>query len=72
MSALINGACTRVRAGLETEALDLLERAFARGCGKRDWSTIRITTACAASRAFRPCSLPEVMQHRSAPARANH
>jgi TolB-like protein/Tfp pilus assembly protein PilF len=37
MSALINGACARVRAGLETEALDLLERAFARGWGKRDW-----------------------------------
>lgn len=37
MSALINSACVRVRAGLKTEALELLERACARGRGKRDW-----------------------------------
>jgi len=34
---IINGACLRAKAGLQDEALDLLERAFARGWGKRDW-----------------------------------
>ena len=37
MSALINGACLRAKAGHKEEALALLERAFARGWGKRDW-----------------------------------
>jgi non-specific serine/threonine protein kinase len=37
MSALVNGACLCVRAGLKDEALDLLERVFAKGWGKRDW-----------------------------------
>jgi TolB-like protein/Flp pilus assembly protein TadD len=37
MSALINGACLRAKAGYKEEALALLERAFARGWGKRDW-----------------------------------
>jgi adenylate cyclase len=37
MSALVHGACVRARAGLRNEALDLLERVFARGWGKRDW-----------------------------------
>jgi hypothetical protein len=34
---LINSACLRAKAGLKDEALDLLERTFARGFGKRDW-----------------------------------
>jgi adenylate cyclase len=34
---LVNGACLRARAGLVDEALELLERTFARGFGKRDW-----------------------------------
>jgi adenylate cyclase len=37
MSVLINGACLQARAGRKEEALDLLERVFARGWGKRDW-----------------------------------
>jgi TolB-like protein len=37
MGALINGACLRARLGLKEDALDLLERVFARGWGKRDW-----------------------------------
>jgi len=37
MSTLINGACLRARLGRKEEALDLLERVFARGWGKRDW-----------------------------------
>jgi tetratricopeptide (TPR) repeat protein len=36
-SALVNIACVHARAGENNEALDLLERVFARGCGKRDW-----------------------------------
>lgn len=36
-SALVNIACVHARAGLNQEALDLLERVFAQGCGKRDW-----------------------------------
>jgi len=36
-SALVNIACVHARAGQNNEALDLLERVFARGCGKRDW-----------------------------------
>jgi TolB-like protein/tetratricopeptide (TPR) repeat protein len=34
---LINGACLFARAGRVDEALELLERTFARGFGKRDW-----------------------------------
>ncbi|MGH9524057.1 MAG: TPR end-of-group domain-containing protein [Terriglobales bacterium] len=37
MSAIVNGACLHARAGHKDEALNLLERAFARGWGKRDW-----------------------------------
>jgi adenylate cyclase len=37
MGTLINGACLRARLGRKEEALDLLERVFARGWGKRDW-----------------------------------
>jgi DNA-binding SARP family transcriptional activator len=36
-SALVNSACVHSRLDQRDEALDLLERAFARGCGKRDW-----------------------------------
>lgn len=37
MSALFNATCLHARAGFKQEALDLIERAFARGWGKRDW-----------------------------------
>jgi adenylate cyclase len=37
MGTLINAACLRLRAGMKEEALDLLERAFSKGWGKRDW-----------------------------------
>jgi len=37
MGTLVNGACLRARLGLKEEALELLERSFARGWGKRDW-----------------------------------
>jgi TolB-like protein/Flp pilus assembly protein TadD len=37
MSALINGACLHAKVGHKEEALELLERVFARGWGKRDW-----------------------------------
>jgi non-specific serine/threonine protein kinase len=37
MSTLVNAACLRARAGLKEEALELLERVFARGWGKKDW-----------------------------------
>jgi adenylate cyclase len=37
MSALVSAACLRVRVGREPEALDILERVFSRGWGKRDW-----------------------------------
>ena len=36
-SALVNSACAHSRLDQRGEALDLLERVFARGCGKRDW-----------------------------------
>ena len=36
-SALVNVACVHARVGQADEALNLLERVFARGCGKRDW-----------------------------------
>lgn len=37
LSALVNGACLRAKLGQKEEALELLERVFARGWGKRDW-----------------------------------
>ena len=37
LSTLVSGACLHARAGRKAEALDLLERVFARGWGKRDW-----------------------------------
>jgi adenylate cyclase len=37
MGTLVNGACLRARLGQREEALELLERVFARGWGKRDW-----------------------------------
>lgn len=37
MGTLINGACLRARLGRKEETLELLERVFARGWGKRDW-----------------------------------
>lgn len=37
MSALINAACLHSRSGQKEEALDVIERVFARGWGKRDW-----------------------------------
>lgn len=36
-STLVNGACLQAKMGHKEEALDLLERVFARGWGKRDW-----------------------------------
>lgn len=36
-SALVNIACVYARAGQNPQALDLLDRVFAQGCGKRDW-----------------------------------
>jgi len=36
-SALVNIACVHSRLGQRDEALNLLERVFARGCGRRDW-----------------------------------
>ena len=37
LSALLNSACLKLRTGQHEEALDLLERFFGRGMGKRDW-----------------------------------
>ena len=37
MGALFNATCIHARAGYKQEALDLIERAFLRGWGKRDW-----------------------------------
>jgi tetratricopeptide (TPR) repeat protein len=37
MSALINAACLYAKAGEKENALEILERVFARGWGKRDW-----------------------------------
>jgi adenylate cyclase len=34
---MINGACLYARAGQKEKALELLEKTFARGWGKRDW-----------------------------------
>jgi adenylate cyclase len=36
-AVLINAACVRARMGMRKQALDLLERCFTRGWGKRDW-----------------------------------
>jgi adenylate cyclase len=37
LSALTNAACLHAKAGQKEEALEVLERLFARGWGKRDW-----------------------------------
>jgi adenylate cyclase len=37
VGSLLNGACLFAKSGQKAEALDLLERVFARGWGKRDW-----------------------------------
>jgi adenylate cyclase len=37
VGTLVNAACLRAKAGLKEEALDFLERVFAKGWGKRDW-----------------------------------
>jgi hypothetical protein len=37
MSALLNTVCLRAKLGMKEEALDILERVFNRGWGKRDW-----------------------------------
>lgn len=34
---LINAACLSIKLGCKEEALDFLERVFARGWGKRGW-----------------------------------
>jgi adenylate cyclase len=37
VGTLVNAACLRVKSGQKEEALELLERVFARGWGKRGW-----------------------------------
>jgi adenylate cyclase len=37
MAVIINGACLRARLGMKEEALELLERVFNKGWGKKDW-----------------------------------
>jgi adenylate cyclase len=37
MGTLVNAACLHAKAGQKEEALEILERVFARGWGKRDW-----------------------------------
>ena len=37
MGVILNGACHRLRLGRYEEALDLVERMFSKGWGKRDW-----------------------------------
>ena len=37
MGVIINGALLRARSGLTEEALDLLDRMFSKGWGKKDW-----------------------------------
>jgi adenylate cyclase len=37
MGVVINGACLRAKLGMKDEALDLLERVFSKGWGKKDW-----------------------------------
>jgi adenylate cyclase len=37
MGVIINAACVQARSGMTDEALDLLERVFNKGWGKKDW-----------------------------------
>jgi adenylate cyclase len=37
MGVIINGACLLSRTGMKVEAMDLLERVFNKGWGKKDW-----------------------------------
>ena len=37
MAVLINGALLRVHLGMKDEALDMLERVFGKGRGKKEW-----------------------------------
>jgi adenylate cyclase len=37
MGVVVNGACLRSKMGLKEEAMDLLERVFNKGWGKKDW-----------------------------------
>jgi adenylate cyclase len=37
MGALVNAACLHLKLAQKEEALEVLERVFARGWGKRDW-----------------------------------
>jgi adenylate cyclase len=37
MSVIINCACLQARSGMKEQALDLLERVFSKGWGKKDW-----------------------------------
>jgi adenylate cyclase len=37
MGVIINGACLRAKMGLKDEAMDLLDRVFSKGWGKKDW-----------------------------------
>jgi adenylate cyclase len=37
MGVIINGACLRARSGMPEEAMDLLERVFNKGWGKKEW-----------------------------------
>jgi adenylate cyclase len=37
MAVIINAACLKARIGMKEEALDLLERVFNKGWGKKDW-----------------------------------
>jgi adenylate cyclase len=37
VGTLVNAACLRAKLGLKEEALEIIERVFARGWGKRDW-----------------------------------
>ena len=37
MGVVVNGACLRSKLGLKEEAMDLLERVFSKGWGKKDW-----------------------------------
>ena len=37
MSVIINAACLQARSGEKEKAMDLLERVFNKGWGKKDW-----------------------------------
>ena len=37
MAVIINGALLRVHLGMKVEALDMLERVFSQGWGKKEW-----------------------------------